>query len=59
MDTIKIIKKITRIVLVLLGVFLFIYGGYDDSPGAQGLGLALLLVSIWFLLKDSRKLREK
>ena len=59
MDTIKIIKKITRIVLVLLGAFLFIYGGYDDSPGAQGLGLALLLVSIWFLLKDSRKLREK
>ena len=59
MDTIKIIKKITRIVLVLLGAFLFIYGGYDDSPGAQGLGLALLLVSIWFLLKNSRKLREK
>lgn len=59
MDTIKIIKKITRIVLVLLGAFLFIYGGYDDSPGAQGLGLALLLVSIWFLLKNSRKLPEK
>ncbi len=59
MDTIKIIKKITRIVLVLLGAFLFIYGGYDDSPGAQGLGLILLLVNIWFLLKDSRKLREK
>ena len=55
MDTIKIIKKITRIVLVLLGVFLFIYGGYDDSPGAQGLGLALLLVSIWFLLKKNKK----
>lgn len=59
MDTIKIIKKISRIVLVLLGAFLFIYGGYDDSPGAQGLGLILLLVNIWFLLKDSRKLREK
>lgn len=59
MDTIKIIKKITRIVFVLLGAFLFIYGGYDDSPGAQGLGLALLLVSIWFLLKNSRKLPEK
>ena len=31
---------IKQISLVLLGLFFIVFGGYDDSPGAQGLGLA-------------------
>ena len=42
------------ILLILFGVFMFIYGGYDDSPGAQALGLLLFIFGIWRVVK-SRK----
>lgn len=31
---------------VLCGAFLVVFGGYDDSPGAQLLGLIIILVSV-------------
>jgi hypothetical protein len=42
----KIIKILGFIVLIMFGIFLFIYGGYDDSPGAQGLGVLAVIVGI-------------
>lgn len=35
------IKLLAFIIAVVFGVLLFVYGGADDSPGAQGLGLLL------------------
>jgi hypothetical protein len=31
---------------------MFIYGGYDDSPGGQGLGLLLVIIGIIGLKKN-------
>lgn len=39
------------IIEILLGVFMFIYGGYDDSPGAQGLGLIAIILGIINVIK--------
>jgi hypothetical protein len=56
MRNIKYIAKISGfILLMLLGIFIFIYGGYDDSPGAQGLGLILF---IFALVKFIKKLKS-
>ncbi|MEN9920202.1 MAG: hypothetical protein RL538_95 [Candidatus Parcubacteria bacterium] len=43
----KIIKMLGLSVVVAFGVFLFIYGGYDDSPGAQGLGVVIVALGVW------------
>lgn len=40
------IKLISLILAILFGIFMFIYGGYDDSPGAQLLGLLIVIASI-------------
>ncbi len=34
---------------------MFIYGGYDDSPGGQGLGLLLVIGGVVGLAKSKRK----
>ncbi len=50
----KIIKTILFILVILFGIFLFIYGGYDDSPGAQGLGLLIVVGSIVGIIKNRK-----
>lgn len=40
--------------VILFGAFIFVYGGYDDSPGAQLLGLLAVIFGIVSLLR-SRK----
>lgn len=48
--------KITYLVLALLfGAFLFVFGGYDDSPGAQLLGLIIVIASIVSAVKNKKK----
>ncbi len=54
MKTIKWVALVSFILTTLLGVFLFIYGGYDDSPGAQGLGVLLFVGGIISLVKISK-----
>jgi hypothetical protein len=39
----------------LVRYFLFIFGGYDDSPGAQGLGLLLFILAIFLLVRNRKK----
>ena len=52
----KYISKIILFILVILfGIFLFIYGGYDDSPGGQLLGLVIVIVGIISLVKNKKK----
>lgn len=49
------IKIIFFILLVLLGVFLFIFGEYDDSPGGQMLGLIIIALDIIWLVRNRKK----
>lgn len=50
----KIIKAFCFVLLILLGIFAVIYGGYDDSPGAQLLGLVIAGTGVWFTFKTLR-----
>jgi len=47
----KIIKIIGLIFVILFGIFIFVYGGYDDSPGAQLLGLIIFIFGIVGIIK--------
>ena len=42
--TMNIRTLIFGIVGILLGGFLIVYGGYDDSPGAQLLGVITVII---------------
>ena len=44
-----------KILAIVLGIFLIVFGGYDDSPGAQGLGLIFIIASIVFVVKGKKK----
>lgn len=44
------------VLAILAGVFLFVYGGYDDSPGGQLLGLALVAFGVVGLVKRKKKI---
>jgi hypothetical protein len=48
-------KVILSIVAIALGVFLFIYGGYDDSPGAQLLGFLVVLAGVVGLIRMKKR----
>lgn len=52
-------KKYHKVILysvpsVLFGIFIFIYGGYDDSPGAQLIGLILFIIGIVKLITNKK-----
>lgn len=51
----KYIKIILSILAILLGLFLIVFGGYDDSPGAQGLGLILIITTIVVMIRSRKK----
>lgn len=42
----KNIKIVFSVLVRLLGAFLIVFGVYYDRPGAQGLGLLLILATI-------------
>jgi hypothetical protein len=44
------------IVAMALGAFLFVFGGYDDSPGAQLLGLLIVIAGITGAVKSRKKI---
>jgi len=41
---------------ILFGIFMFVYGEYDDSPGGQLLGLVVAIVGVVGLIKNKRKI---
>ncbi|KKR20834.1 MAG: hypothetical protein UT48_C0016G0026 [Parcubacteria group bacterium GW2011_GWE2_39_37] len=51
----KYYKKMLYFVpAILFGAFMFVYGGYDDSPGAQLLGLVLVVIGVVGLIKNKK-----
>ncbi|MES2985646.1 MAG: hypothetical protein V4686_00790 [Patescibacteria group bacterium] len=48
-------SNLIPILAILLGVFLFVFGGYDDSPGAQFLGLIVVVLGISRIVKRMNK----
>lgn len=48
-------KLIYSILAILFGVFMFVYGGYDDSPGAQLLGLVAFVTGVIGVIKRKKK----
>lgn len=49
------LKLIYSILAMLFGVFMFVYGEYDDSPGGQLLGLLMFILGIFVMVKSRRK----
>lgn len=47
-------RLILSIIGILFGAFMFVYGGYDDSPGAQGLGALAFAAGIYGVIKSRR-----
>lgn len=51
----NMIKILGSILAILFGAFMFVYGGYDDSPGAQLLGLVAVIGGIVGAIKSWKK----
>ncbi len=47
-------KLILSILAILFGVFMVVFGGYDDSPGAQMLGLIFVIAGIVTAVKNRK-----
>lgn len=44
------------ILAVLFGIFMFVYGEFDDSPGGQLLGLLMFIGGIVGIVKSKKKI---
>ncbi|NCD01280.1 LPXTG cell wall anchor domain-containing protein [bacterium] len=44
-----------KILIIFLGSFFIVYGGHDDSPGLQGLGLIVILTTITIIIRKRKK----
>ena len=40
---------------ISFGIFMFVYGGYDDSPGGQMLGLIAVIIGIVGIIKSKKR----
>ena len=48
-------RIIYSIFAISFGIFMFVYGEYDDSPGGQLIGLLAVIVGIIGLIKSKKK----
>lgn len=48
-------RLLISILVILFGVFLVVYGGIDDSPGGQLLGLVLAIIGTVGVIKSRKK----
>jgi len=51
----KILYLIPKVLAILLGVFFIVFGGYDDSPGLQGIGLIFIIATIVIVIRGRNK----
>lgn len=50
----KILYWSLKILIILLGIFFIIFGGYDDSPGLQGIGLIIIISTIIIMIRGKK-----
>ena len=50
----KTLKILISCIAILCGVFLFVFGEYDNSPGGQLLGVVLVAIAIFGIIKTIR-----
>ena len=50
-----LIRIVGFIMLILSGIFMFVFGEYDDSPGGQLIGVVVVIVGIIGMIKTKRK----
>jgi hypothetical protein len=49
------VRILYSILAILFGVFMFVYGGIDDSPGGQLLGFFAVIIGIVGVIKSKKK----
>ena len=52
------IKIAYPILAISFGIFMFVYGGWDDSPGAQLLGVLAVIFGVVSIVKSRNKTSE-
>ncbi|MFA5128406.1 MAG: hypothetical protein WC445_00380 [Patescibacteria group bacterium] len=52
----NIIRILCFVFAILLGVFMFVYGEFDDSPGGQLLGLIVVVIGIVGIIRSKKKI---
>jgi hypothetical protein len=55
----KIRRIVISIIAILFGASIFVYGGYDDSPGAQLLGFIIVILGIVGIVKSKKNFVAK
>lgn len=48
-------KSLYSILAILFGAFMFVYGGIDDSPGGQLIGLLAVILGVIGVVKSRKK----
>jgi hypothetical protein len=48
-------RIIYSILAILFGAFMFVYGGIDDSPGGQLIGLIMVIIGTVGVIKSKKK----
>jgi len=51
----NISRIIYSVLAISFGISMFIYGGADDSPGGQLLGLVVFIIGIVGIIKSKKK----
>lgn len=51
-------RLVYSIAAILFGAFIIVFGGMDDSPGAQLLGLIAVILGIAGLIKSKKRKYE-
>ena len=49
------IRILYFVLAILFGIFMFVYGEFDDSPGGQMLGLIAVVIGIVGIIKSKKK----
>jgi len=47
-------KIVYSVIAILIGAFFVVYGGYDDSPGGQLIGLVVFIIGIVGIVKSKK-----
>lgn len=55
----KKLKIILSFFAIVFGIFMIVFGEQDDSPGAQGIGLIMVIAGIVYIIKSRTKFLNK